>query len=58
MTIALKILEPAEEGKSKTLMLDRRLTRPATEAVADALEAACVVGLSLGSSDMPNHLTE
>jgi len=52
----LKMLGPAIGGKPRTLVLDRRFTKPTTEAVADALAAAWVAGLSLGSSETPSHL--
>jgi len=54
----LKILGPADGGKPRRLVLDRRLTRPTTKAVADALAAAWVAGRSLGSSETPSHLMD
>jgi len=57
-TTALKMLGPAAGGNPRTLVLDRRFTNPMTEAVADALAAACVAGLSLESSDTPSHLID
>jgi len=45
-------------GNPRTLVLDRRLIKPTTAVVADAFAAACVAGLSLGSSETPSHLMD
>jgi len=58
MTTVSKILGPAEGGKPRSLVLDKRLINPTTDAVAAALEAAWVTGLSLGSRETPSHLTD
>ena len=38
VTTASKMLGPADGGKPRRLVLDRRLTRSTTEAIANALE--------------------
>ena len=58
MTTASMILESAEGGKPLSLVMDKRLTSLTTDAVAAALAAAWIAGLSLSSRETPSHLTD
>jgi len=55
---ALNMFRPASGGKSRSLVLNRRLIRPTIKAVADALAAAWVAGLSLESIETPGDLLD